>query len=67
MIILKDIEMILRLFLVIAMYCQGSSSQKKSILHSTSSIVSWLGRKPKYVYAVGSNSLETTYILFELP
>ena len=34
--------------------------------HSTSHVASWLGRKP-YVHAVGSNSLETTYILFELP
>ena len=27
----KDIQIILRLFLVIAMYCQASSSQMKSI------------------------------------
>ena len=92
--------MIPRLFLVITIYCQASSSQKK-INHSTYHAASWLGREPKYskvpiirtgtyassavhtmycrtgpsygtynrnfrVHAVGSNSLETTYILFEL-
>ena len=34
-VVIEEIEKILRLFLVIAMYCQGSSSQKK-INHSTS-------------------------------
>ena len=58
----KEIQIILRLFLVLAMYCQASS-----INHSTFHIASWVGRKPKYKNAVGSNSLEITYILFELP
>ena len=31
LIAVKDIQIILRLFLVIAMYCQASSSQMKSI------------------------------------
>ena len=56
--------MILRLFLVIAMYCQGSSSQIKSITQPLPLLASWEG---SLVHAVGSNSLETTYILFELP
>ena len=41
----KETQIILRLFLVIAMYCQASSSH--SINHSTSHIVTWLGKKPK--------------------
>jgi hypothetical protein len=40
----KEIQIILRLFLVIAMYYQASS-----INHSTSHVASWLGRKPRYM------------------
>ena len=40
----KEIQMILRLFLVIAMYCQASS-----INHSISHVDSWRGRKPRYM------------------
>ena len=58
----KEIKMILRLFLVIAMSCKGSSSQTKSITQPLLLQAGWEG-----VHAVGSNSLETTYILFELP
>ena len=60
----KEIQIILRLFLVIAMYCQASSSQfnqSLNLLHCQ------LAGKEAQVHAVGSNSLETTYILFELP
>ena len=57
----KEIEIIHRLFLVIAMYCQASS-----INHSTYHVTSWLGIIPKVCSIVGSNSLETTYILFKL-
>ena len=39
----KDIQMILRLFLVIAMYCQGSSSQKKSINQPLALLAGWEG------------------------
>ena len=40
----KEIQIILRLFLVIVMYCQASS-----INHSTSHVASWQGRKPRYM------------------
>ena len=53
----KDIHIVLSLFLVIAMYCQGSSSQTKSITQPYALLAGW----------EGSNSLEITYILFELP
>ena len=43
-VITKEIQIILRSFLVIAMYCQASSSN-----HSTSHVASWLGRKPRYM------------------
>ena len=43
----KEIQIILRLFLVIAMYCQASS-----INHSTSYVASWQGRKPRYMQQV---------------
>ena len=56
--------MILRLFLVIAMYCQGSSGKIKSITQPLPLLAGWEGN---LVHAVGSNSLETTYIIFELP
>ena len=39
----KEIEMILGLFLVIAMYCQGSSSQIKSITQPLPLLASWEG------------------------
>ena len=54
----KGIQIILRLFLVIAMYCQGSSSQIKSI---TQPLPLQVAGKEAEVYAVGSDSLETTY------
>jgi hypothetical protein len=39
----KDIQIILRLFLVIAMYCQGSSSQIKSITQPPALLAGWEG------------------------
>ena len=57
---IKEIEILHRLFLVISMYCQASL-----INHSTSHVASWLGRKPRYMQYVGSNSLEITYVLFQ--
>ena len=39
----KEIEMILRLFLVIAMYCQASSSQIKSITQPLTLLAGWEG------------------------
>ena len=56
----KEIEIIHMLFLVIAMYCQNQF-KPVSINDSTSHVTSWLGRKPRYMHAVGSNSLELTY------
>ena len=44
----KEIQIILRLFLVITMYCQASSSQF-FFNHSTSDVASWLERKPRYM------------------
>ena len=38
---IKEIKMILRLFLVIAMYCQGSSSQIKSITQPLPLLAGW--------------------------
>ena len=43
MILAKEIKMILRLFLVIAMYCQGSSSQIKSITQPLPLLAGWEG------------------------
>ena len=42
-IISKEIQIIRRLFLVIAMYCQASSSQMKSIVQSTALLAGWEG------------------------
>ena len=56
MVNIKEIKIILRLFLVIAMYCQGSSSQIKSITQPPALLAGWEG-------SLDSNSLETTYIL----
>ena len=56
--------MIHRLFLVIAMYCQASSSQFNESLNLPRC---QLAGKEAQVHAVGSNSLETTYILFKFP
>ena len=39
----KEIKIILRLFLVIAMYCQGSSSQIKSITQPLLLLAGWEG------------------------
>ena len=39
----KEIQIILRLFLVIAMYCQGSSSQIKSITQPPALLAGWEG------------------------
>ena len=39
----KEIEMIHRLFLIIAMYCQGSSSQIKSITQPLPLLAGWEG------------------------
>jgi hypothetical protein len=41
--VVKEIKMILRLFLVIAMYCQGSSSQIKSITQPLPLLAGWKG------------------------
>ena len=49
------------------MLCTVKPVQAGFFNHSSCDVASWLGRKPRYVHAVGSNSLETTYILFELP
>ena len=48
----KEIQIILRLFLVIAMYCQGSSSQIKSITQPPALLAGWegsLGTHCKYL------------------
>ena len=43
-VVIQEIEMILRLFLVTAMYCQGSSSQqKKSIIQPLLLLAGWEG------------------------
>ena len=55
--------MIHRLFLIIAMYCQASSSHLNESLNLPRCQLA--GHKAQ-VHAVGSNSLETTYILFKL-
>jgi hypothetical protein len=39
----KDIQIILRLFLVIAMYCQASSSQIKLITQPLAVLAGWEG------------------------
>ena len=39
----KEIKIILRLFLVIALYCQGSSSQLKSITQPLPLLTGWEG------------------------
>ena len=41
--IIKEIQIKLRLFLVIAMYCQGSSSQIKSITQPPALLAGWEG------------------------
>ena len=56
----KEIEIIHGLFVVIAMYCQVSSSQFQSITQPPTLLTDW-------EEGLGSNSLETTYILFKLP
>ena len=43
----KEIKMILSLFLVIAMYCQGSSSQIKSITQPLPLLAGWEGSLDK--------------------
>ena len=43
LIAVKDIQIILRLFLVIAMYCQASSSQMKSITQPPALLAGWEG------------------------
>ena len=60
----KEIEIIHRLFLVIAMYFQASLSQFNESLNLP---CCQLAGKETQVHAVGSNSLETTYILFQPP
>ena len=61
----KKIQIIRRLFLVIAMYCQGSSSQMKLITQPLRLQVGCEGSLG--TCSIDNNSLETTYILFELP
>ena len=61
---IKEIEIIHRLFLVIAMYCRANSSQFNQSLNLPCYYLA--GHNSKGI-AVGSNSLETTYILFKLP
>ena len=58
----KEIQIILRLFLLSHRYVLSSQFKPLFFNHSTSDIASWLERK-----SLGSNSLETTFILFELP
>ena len=55
--IFKEIQIILRLFLVIAMYCQAKINQSHNLLHCQ------LEGKEAQVHVVGTNSLETTYYL----
>ena len=42
--VIKEIQIIFRLFLVIAMYCQASSSQMKSITQPPTLLAGWEGR-----------------------
>ena len=60
--IIKEIQIIPRLFLFIAMYCQDSSSQIKPITQPPLLLAGWEGSLGTWCI-----SLETTYILFELP
>ena len=41
--VIKEIQIIFRLFLVIAMYCQASSSQMKSITQPPTLLAGWEG------------------------
>ena len=45
----KEIQIILRLFLVIAMYCQANSSQFNQITQPPTLLAGWEGRKPRYM------------------
>jgi hypothetical protein len=45
----KEIQIILRLFLVIAMYCQASSSQFQSITQPPALLAGWEGSLSKYM------------------
>ena len=61
----KAIQMIYRLFLVTAMYCQASSSQF-FFNHLTSIIflcASWLGKKPRYMQQVAIHQKQHIYYL----
>ena len=55
---LKEILIIIMLFLVIAMYCQASS-----INHSTSNVASWLGKKLRYMQQVAIHLKQPIYYL----
>ena len=57
----KEIQITLRFFLVIA---QANSNQFNQSINLSSGYVA---EKKAKIHAVGSNSLETTYILFKLP
>ena len=57
----KEIQIILRLFLVIAMYCQ--LVQASSINHSTSQVASYLGWKPRYMQQVAIHQKQPIYYL----
>ena len=56
----KEIQIILRLFLVIAMF-----NQFKPVFfnHSTSDVASWLGRKPRYMQQVAIHQKQPIYYL----
>ena len=56
----KEIEIIHRLFLVITIYCQASSSQFNESLNPPHCQLA--GKEAQQVHAVGRNSLETTYL-----
>ena len=45
---IKEIQIILRIFLVLAV-CTVKADQAKKINHSTFRIASWLGMKPRYM------------------
>ena len=45
----KEIQIILRLFLVIAIYCQASSSQIKSITQPPALLAGWEGSLSRYI------------------
>ena len=60
---LKEIEIIHRLFLVIAMYFTVQPVQASSMNHQTSYVASWLGRKTRYMQQVAVHQKQPIYYL----